>query len=103
MELVVKLDKPYNFEGEEHTEVDLAGLKSLTGTDVEKAEKMIVGSVKANQATELSGAYCFAMASIASNKPIEYFHKMSLRDSLSVKGLVQNFLFGEESEVVTED
>ena len=87
-----KLKKPYVFNGQEYTEVDVP-LEDLTGMDYEKScqqfktlNKGFVGAV------ELEPAFLTQILVNASKKPSEFFTGLPMNEYIKLKFAVQNFL-----------
>lgn len=99
-DLVLKLSKPYNFDGQAYTEVDLHGLEDVTTATLENVGK-IYGKKKpgANPALmEMDMAYCVLLAQRVSKLPLEFFNGLPARDAIKLKTLVTNFLYGGDGE-----
>lgn len=96
--LVIVFNKPYLFEGKEYTEVDLSGLKDLSGADMIEVNKYVErNSAKTvNIMPEVSMEFLFMMAAKASDLPVEFFMGMPAKQSLSIKRSVFGFLFGSD-------
>ena len=71
---VLKLSKPYIFEGKTYTEIDLSGLENIKAIDMIEANKLYDRSGGFSIMPELSMEYAFIIASKATNKPIELFY-----------------------------
>ncbi len=85
----VEFSKPYTFEGETYTEIDLSGCDELTGKDAAKAEKIMTARGETAMFPELSSSYAFVIASMGTGKPVEFFAGLPLRDSTKVKNRVR--------------
>lgn len=85
----VTFTKPYTFEGETYTEIDLSGCDELTGNDAAKAEKIMLAKGDANMFPEMSANYAFIIASLGTGKPVEFFTGLPLKDSTKVKNRVR--------------
>ena len=85
----VTLSKPYEFEGETYTEIDLSACEDLTGNDAAKAEKILAARGDNSVIPETSSAYAFVIASLGTGKPVEFFTGLPLRDSTKVKNRVR--------------
>lgn len=95
-ETLVKFPKPYTFEGKEYTEIDLAGLDSLTAEDMIAAEKFLNRSGVFSPIPEVSVEYVCFIANKASDQPIEFFKGMPPKIMTRVKNKVTGFFYGEE-------
>lgn len=93
---MVKLSKPYKFEGKEYSEIDLSGLEDLTAADMIKANKILERAGTMSVLPEMSLEYACVLAARASSQPIEFFNGLHPRDAIKVKNKVTGFLFGQE-------
>lgn len=74
---VVKWKRPYTFEHQEYTEVDLSGLDTMTIQDAIDAQKRLYGrEVASSMLCETTTAFACALAAKASEMPIEFFKLM---------------------------
>lgn len=98
--LVLKLRKPYTFEGTEYTEIDMSNLENMTGRDMSAVSKYVTKKNKGiNPVTvEMSLEYAQAMATRVTKMPIEFFENLPARDCAELKGLVVGFLYGADGE-----
>ena len=94
--LVVMLKKPYLFEGERYTQVDLSGLEELSAADMIAVNKKIERGGTVNLLPEMSLEYACLISARASGKPIEFFKGLPPKDALKVKNCVTSFLYGED-------
>lgn len=93
---VVKFSKPYTFEGDTYTEIDLDGMDRMTAQDMIDAEKYLNRSGVFSPIPEVSVKYVCFIASKASKQPIEFFEQLPPRDATKVKNKVTSFFYGEE-------
>ena len=95
--LVLKLKKPYKFEGKEYTEIDLSGLEDLSAADMISVNKYLDRQSSGIQVMpEVSLEYACVLASKATKQPIEFFTGLSPKVAIKVKNRVMGFLFGAE-------
>lgn len=87
----VIFSEPYNFEGEEYTEIEL-DLNKLTGTDLIAAETEVRMLGDQTITLEYSRLYLASVASKAIKKPIEFITKLPAKDFTEVTLRVQDFL-----------
>lgn len=75
---VIRLNKPYVFEGKEYTEIDLSGLERLTVKDAVDAQRRLInaGEAAASLVCETTTAFSRELAAMASGLPIEFFQMM---------------------------
>jgi len=86
----VQLSKPYIFEGETYTEIDLSGCDELTGNDAAKAEKILTARRETSVIPEMSASYAFVIASLGTGKPLEFFFGLPLKDAARLKQVVRS-------------
>ena len=92
------LQKPYSFEGETYTEVDLSGLEDLSAADLCKVGKMVKKIDGVDPIAEMSLPYAIFMAARVTGKPLEFFQQLPAREAIKLKNLVTGFLYGEVGE-----
>ena len=97
-DLVLRFKKPYSFEGETYTEVDLSGLEDLSAADLCKVGKMVKKIDGVDPIAEMSLPYAIYMAARVTGKPIEFFQQLPAREAIKLKNLVAGFLYGGDGE-----
>lgn len=97
-DLVLRFKKPYSFEGETFTEVDLSGLEDLSAADLCKVGKMVKKTDGLDPIAEMSLPYAIYMAARVTGKPLEFFQQLPAREAVKLKNLVVGFLYGEVGE-----
>ena len=97
-DLVLRFKKPYSFEGETYTEVDLSGLEDLSAADLCKVGKMVKKIDGVDPIAEMSLPYAIFMAARVTGKPLEFFQQLPAREAVKLKNLVVGFLYGEDGE-----
>lgn len=97
-DLVLRFKKPYTFEGETYTEVDLSGLEDLSAADLCKVGKMVKKIDGVDPIAEMSLSYAIFMAARVTGKPLEFFQQLPAREAVKLKNLVVGFLYGEVGE-----
>lgn len=97
-ELKLVLKKPYKFEGEEYMEIDLTGLESLNGNDLQDADKesAVVNGASVSPVKEMELGYCLVLAAKAAKKPVEFMKLLPAPLAIAVKNKVTGFLYGSE-------
>lgn len=93
---LVTFTKPYKFEGKVYKEVDLAGLETMSASDMCAAEKHLNRSGMFSPLPEMTAEYVSFIAAQTSSLPIEFFKALPPRDFIRVKNKVTNFFYGEE-------
>ena len=97
-DLVLRFKKPYSFEGETYTEVDLSGLEDLSAADLCKVGKMVKKIDGVDPIAEMSLPYAIYMAARVTGKPLEFFQQLPAREAIKLKNLVAGFLYGGDGE-----
>jgi hypothetical protein len=95
---VIKLKKPYKFEGKEYTEIDLSGLEDISARDMIAVNKYMDrnGGTGLSVMPEVSLEYACNLAARAAQLPVEFFLGLPGYVSMKVKNRVMGFLFGAE-------
>lgn len=91
---IVKLGKPYQFEGKEYTEIDFSGLEKLTVQDAIDAQLRLFseGEMAPSALCETTTAFTRELAAKASELPIEFFKLMPRGTFRYVTGAVRTYL-----------
>lgn len=99
-DLVLKLSKPYVFEGRTYEELDLSGLENATAGDLARAAKITSKKHRGlNPATlEMATEYAATIGHLMTKLPLEFFERMPAKDAIALKGLVVGFLFNADGE-----
>ena len=92
-ETLLKLTKPYKFEGHEYTEVDLAGLDSLTASDMIAAEKYLNRTGIISPIPDMTMEYVCFIAGKTSGLPVEFFKGLPPRDATKLKNKITGFFY----------
>lgn len=97
-----KLSKPFTFEGETYTELNLSELEDITGQQLYDAERIYVKKGGNVIAMEYNLDFIFILCSMTLKKPIEFFYALPATDAYHLKYRITNFLEGgntmEESD-----
>lgn len=93
---LVRFKTPYQFEGKTYTEINLAGLETLTAKDMVDAESWITKQGIVSALPEMTFEYVSYIASVASGQPIEFFKGLSPRNAIRVKNKVTSFFYGQD-------
>ena len=96
--LVLKFRKPYKFEGQEYTEVDLSGMEDMTAGDLCAVAKLANRELGVTPIPEMTLPYAMYMAARASHKPVEFFKGLPPVEAMKLKNLVTGFLYGGDGE-----
>lgn len=95
-EYVVVFNKPYKFEDESYTKVDLSGLDNLTAADMIAANKVLDRTGSFTFLPEMSLEYACIIAAKAANLPIEFFKGLHPKEAVKVKNRVTAFFYGAD-------
>ena len=96
--LVMKLDKPFTFEGQTYTEVDLSGMEDMTAADLCAVAKLSGRDTGITPIPEMTIPYAIHMAARASKLPVEFFRGLPAQESMKLKNLVSGFPYGGDGE-----
>ena len=95
--MVIKFKRPYTFERETYTEIDLTCLEELKASDMIAANKyMQRTSAGVDVMPEVSLEYACVLAGKAAKLPVEFFTGLPPREAMKVKNRVMGFLFGSD-------
>lgn len=92
---LVKFSKPYTFEGQTYTEIDLSGIGDMTAQDMVDAEKFLTRSGIISPIPEMTVEYVCFIANRATGQPVEFFKGLPTKDAVKVKNKVTSFFYGE--------
>ena len=92
---VMRLERPYSFQGKTYTEIDLSGVAELNSMNASEAENRLARA--GFMVTETSFNYLFAciLASMATGLPEEFFTGLPLCETLKLKNAVNESGFFE--------
>lgn len=96
--LILKFRKPYKFEGQEYTEVDLSAMENMTAADLCAVGRIMTKLGIVNPVAEMTVDYAIYMAARASGKPVEFFKGLPPKESIALKNMVTGFLYGGDGE-----
>lgn len=93
---LVKLNKPYTFEGEVVEEIDLSGLEGMSAEDMIAADKYLTRAGSFSVMPEMTLEYACFIASRATHRPVEFFKRLPPKEAIKLKNCVTNFFYGED-------
>ena len=98
--LVLKLTRPYVFEGKTYEELDLSGLEDVTAGTLENVGRQVSKKHPGiNPAVlEMSTPFCHMLAGRVAKLPLEFFQRLPAKDGIALKALITNFLYGGDGE-----
>lgn len=89
-DLVIKLKKPFTFEGEEIKSIDLSNIEKLTGAQLAKFETTTQNL--GLMVPEITMPYAFLVAEAVTGKPIELFEALPAKEAVKLKRAVSSFM-----------
>ncbi len=94
-ELVIRFIHPVTFEDKEYKEIDLTGLRNLTGQDLADSERIWFrsGGRNADQPELNYQAIAYLCAKVTP-LPIEFFTQIPILEARLIRNSVRNFLRG---------
>lgn len=87
---VMVLEKPYSFEGKEHTEIDLNGIADLNSMNESAAENRLARAGFVITETSFNFLYACTLAGMAAGLPEEFFTGLPLCETLKLKNAVND-------------
>lgn len=97
-DLILKFRKPYRFEGQDYTEVDLSGMEDMNAADLCAVAKLANRDAGVTPIIEMTMPYAMYMAARASHKPVEFFQGLPMPEAVKLKNMVTGFLYGGDGE-----
>ena len=97
MDYKIKLTKPFKFEDETFTEIDLSALEDLSTNQLVEADKRFSRGGGISAIKEFDTDYACIICSIATGKPDEFFLALHARDGVALKNKVGSFFYGDTS------
>ncbi|KZL88715.1 phage tail assembly protein [Clostridium magnum] len=92
-DLLIKFNKPYVFEGQSYTEIDLSSIENISTKDLVAVDKLFYQTGNIAPSSEMSLAYACIVASKAAGKPLEFFNQLPAKEGIKVKTAVVSFLY----------
>ncbi|MCM1218097.1 MAG: phage tail assembly protein [Lachnospiraceae bacterium] len=93
---LIKFRKPFVWEDNTYTEIDMSGLEDLSARDMIAAQRTMEKSGSINVLPEMSLEYACIFASKATKMPVEFFQALPPKEAIKVKNKVTNFFYGED-------
>ena len=87
---VLKLERPYTFEGEQYTEINLCAVADLNSMNESTAENRMAVMGFAVTETKTNYYYSCVLASMATNKTEAFFTGLPLCETLKLKNAVND-------------
>lgn len=92
---IMRLEKPYYFEGKQYTEVDLNGVADLNSLNESAAENRLTRAGFMVTDTSYNYLYACILAGMATGLPEEFFTGLPLYEVLKIKNAVNDAGFFE--------
>ena len=93
VDMYVKFSKPYVFEDDTYSGIDMSCLEKLTADDLTEIEKKFYKQGIASFNPENTATYAKVVAWKATGLPIEFFNQLPVKDMLKIKSRVVNFFY----------
>lgn len=92
--MVIRFKKPYVFEKNTYTEIDLNGLNDINTNDLISVASQVRRAYGMHGASpEVTMEYACTLAARASQLPVEFFLQLPACEGIKIKNRVINFLF----------
>lgn len=91
---LIVFNKPFVYEKESHTYIDLSGLEDLCAKDMIAVNKAIERGGTMNILPELSLEYACNICARATGKPVEFFEALPPKEAMKLKNRIMVFLYG---------
>lgn len=88
--------KPFVWEDETYTEIDLSGLEDLSARDMIQTQRVMERSGSINVLPEMSLEYACIFASKATGMPVEFFQALPPKEAAKLKNKITSFFYGED-------
>ena len=95
-EYIIRFSKPYTFEEETVSEIDISGIDGLTAADMIAVQKQMTKGGTVDALPEMSLQYACIVAARVTKRPIEFFTGLPARDAIKLKNKVTGFIFGAD-------
>ena len=90
---LITLSKPYVFEDETYTEINLQGLEDLKAKDLSVIDKIHISKGCNPAMSGLTIDYAMITASMVAKKPLEFFEELPAKDAMAIKNMVMSFFY----------
>lgn len=95
-DLTVTLSRPYMFEGNEFTTLDLSNLENITTRALAEVSKVFATTEYLHPRPESDTTYCCMLAAQAIKQPYQFFDNLPAKDALKVRNVIQTFFQSED-------
>ncbi len=89
----LKLGTPFKYDGEDITEINLAGLLDLSAHDLVEIDREMAKRGFAGARNEMTRQYAMLVAAKINHKPFDFCDRMNARDSIRLKEYVVTFFY----------
>lgn len=90
---IIKISKPYEFEGKIYTEIDLREIENLTVADLEAIDNIVKVDMGKEVLKETTMEYAIAAAHYVTKLPFEFFKGIPGKIGIKIKIAVIGFLY----------
>lgn len=94
--LIVKFNKPYDFEGQRYDGIDLSGLEDIKGRELTALEKAFCKAGIVTTMPETTATYAKLAATKATGLPAEFFEDLPGKEVRKIKTAVTRFFYDED-------
>ena len=94
--LIVKFNKPYDFEGQRYDGVDLSGLEDIKGRELTALEKAFGKAGIVTTMPETTATYAKLAATKATGLTAECFEDLPGKEGRKIKTAVTRFFYDED-------
>lgn len=91
---IVKLKKPFKFEGNVYKEIDLKGLDDIKTVDMVDINRRMAKNGSFYVTPEITLEYALNIANLATGLPLEFFDQLPPYAAIAIKERVTSFLYG---------
>lgn len=95
-DLIVKFKKPFTYEGETYTQIDLTGVENMTGAQLCVAQRMYLKTGSVSITPALDPNYSCIVAHMVTKHPIEFFKALPAKELDKIKRAISGFFFSED-------
>lgn len=89
----VKFSKPYQFEDDTYTGIDMSGMEDLTAKDLGEIEKKFYRANIPSFNPENTVTYAKLVVQKVTGMPIEFFDQLPVKEMMKIKSRVVNFFY----------
>lgn len=95
-DLIVVFKRPFTYEGETYTEVDLTGVENMTGAQLCAAQRMYSKTGSVAMSPELDPNYSCIVAHMVTKLPVEFFKALPAKELGKIKRAISGFFYSDD-------